>query len=52
MVPNDEIFGWELWSGQTDTPGTGPDDDFSKPGCESNIPPCHINDFKDCFQSS
>lgn len=33
MVP-DEIFGWEFWNGQTDTPGTGPDDDFSKPGRE------------------
>lgn len=36
VVP-DEIFGWEFWNGQTDTPGTGPDDDFSKPGCEDVI---------------
>lgn len=31
-ITNQEIFGWELWTGQTDTPGTGPNDDFSKPG--------------------
>lgn len=50
-VSNDDIYGWETWSGQTDTPDTGPDDDFSKPGRESNIPPCDFdqdnNDFKD-----
>lgn len=37
-VSNENIFGWEHWTGQTDTPGTGPDDDFSKPGRESNVP--------------
>ncbi|KAM8900426.1 zonadhesin, like isoform 2-T2 [Spinachia spinachia] len=26
------IFGFEQWTGQTDTEGTGPNDDFSKPG--------------------
>ncbi|XP_069042968.1 zonadhesin, like [Lepisosteus oculatus] len=26
------ITGWEQWNGQTDTEGTGPEDDFSKPG--------------------
>ncbi|KAM8746516.1 zonadhesin, like [Acanthopagrus schlegelii] len=29
---NPDIFGFEQWTGQTDTEGTGPDDDFSKPG--------------------
>ncbi|XP_038159102.1 zonadhesin, like isoform X3 [Cyprinodon tularosa] len=29
---NPELFGFDQWSGQTDTDGTGPDDDFSKPG--------------------
>ncbi|XP_069463306.1 IgGFc-binding protein-like [Ambystoma mexicanum] len=38
---NGDLCGWEIpkadlawiqYSGQTDTPGTGPDDDFSKPG--------------------
>ncbi|XP_072232326.1 zonadhesin, like [Leuresthes tenuis] len=28
-------FGFIQWSGQTDTEGTGPDDDFSKPGLGS-----------------
>lgn len=53
-VSHDNIFGWEPWTGQTDTPGTGPDDDFSKPGCESNVPPCDFdnNDFKNFFQPS
>uniref|UniRef100_A0A8C1G4Y5 Zonadhesin, like n=1 Tax=Cyprinus carpio TaxID=7962 RepID=A0A8C1G4Y5_CYPCA len=37
VVPNDEITGWEFWTGQTDTPGTGPDDDFSKPGLGSYL---------------
>ncbi|XP_036843242.1 IgGFc-binding protein isoform X8 [Oncorhynchus mykiss] len=27
-----DLFGWEQWIGQTDTDGSGPDDDFSKPG--------------------
>lgn len=26
--------GWTFWNGPTETPGTGPDDDFSKPGCK------------------
>ncbi|KAG7497745.1 zonadhesin-like [Solea senegalensis] len=26
------FFGFEAWNGPTDTEGTGPDDDFSKPG--------------------
>ncbi|XP_048883554.1 zonadhesin-like [Brienomyrus brachyistius] len=29
-----EIFGWEQWPGSTETEGTGPDDDYSKPGRE------------------
>ncbi|XP_055757341.1 IgGFc-binding protein-like [Salvelinus fontinalis] len=29
---NPDLFGWEQWLGQTDTDGSGPDDDFSKPG--------------------
>ncbi|XP_032400298.1 zonadhesin, like [Etheostoma spectabile] len=29
------FFGFELWTGNTDTEGTGPDDDFSKPGLGS-----------------
>ncbi|XP_052417115.1 zonadhesin, like isoform X9 [Carassius gibelio] len=37
VVPNDNIFGWELWTGQTETPDTGPDDDFSKPGLGSYL---------------
>lgn len=35
-VSDPTIMGWEFWIGQTETPGTGPDDDFSKPGCKSN----------------
>lgn len=31
---NSEIMGFEQWTGQTETEGTGPDDDFSKPGCK------------------
>ncbi|KAK1797051.1 hypothetical protein P4O66_008443, partial [Electrophorus voltai] len=31
-VSDSSIFGWEFWTGSTETPGTGPDDDFSKPG--------------------
>ncbi|XP_066578814.1 zonadhesin, like [Amia ocellicauda] len=27
-----DIFGWEQWAGQSDTEGTGPEDDFSRPG--------------------
>ncbi|XP_051561427.1 zonadhesin, like [Myxocyprinus asiaticus] len=38
VIPdNEDIFGWELWLGQTDTPGTGPEDDFSKPGLGSYL---------------
>ncbi|XP_051569103.1 IgGFc-binding protein-like [Myxocyprinus asiaticus] len=38
IVPDDEdIEGWEFWVGQTDTPGTGPEDDFSKPGLGSYL---------------
>ncbi|XP_061920411.1 zonadhesin, like [Entelurus aequoreus] len=29
---NPDVFGFEPWIGPTDTQGTGPDDDFSKPG--------------------
>lgn len=29
---NTETFGFGQWAGPTDTEGTGPDDDFSKPG--------------------
>lgn len=32
---NPDIFGFEQWNGPTDTEGTGPEDDFSKPGCKS-----------------
>ncbi|XP_061525695.1 zonadhesin, like [Phycodurus eques] len=32
FIPDVEISGFEQWSGPTDTEGTGPDDDFSKPG--------------------
>ncbi|XP_078524644.1 IgGFc-binding protein-like [Lissotriton helveticus] len=28
----DPGLAWEQWNGPTETPGTGPDDDFSKPG--------------------
>ncbi|KAM9314093.1 MAM domain-containing protein 2-like [Pholidichthys leucotaenia] len=31
---NVEVYGFEQWTGQTDTEGSGPDDDFSKPGCK------------------
>ncbi|KAI4900182.1 hypothetical protein NFI96_023906, partial [Prochilodus magdalenae] len=31
-VPNSSINGWEFWVGSTETPDSGPDDDFSKPG--------------------
>ncbi|XP_078792823.1 zonadhesin, like isoform X2 [Oryzias latipes] len=31
-VDNPDVYGFIQWSGQTDTPGTGPDDDFSTPG--------------------
>ncbi|XP_077400930.1 zonadhesin, like isoform X2 [Vanacampus margaritifer] len=31
-APDENIFGFEQWTGPTDTEGTGPDDDFSKPG--------------------
>lgn len=31
---NPHIFGFDQWVGPTDTEGTGPDDDFSKPGCK------------------
>ncbi|XP_035490491.2 zonadhesin, like isoform X3 [Scophthalmus maximus] len=29
---NTNVFGFDQWIGETETPGTGPDDDFSKPG--------------------
>ncbi|KAM4714652.1 zonadhesin, like [Anableps anableps] len=29
---NPNLFGFTLWAGPTDTEGTGPEDDFSKPG--------------------
>ncbi|KAM3842690.1 zonadhesin-like [Diretmus argenteus] len=32
---NPEAFGFSQWSGQTETEGTGPNDDFSKPGLGS-----------------
>ncbi|KAH0626046.1 hypothetical protein JD844_000749 [Phrynosoma platyrhinos] len=38
-----EDIQWELWTGQGDSPGVGPEDDFSKPGCdfsESSSPGC------------
>lgn len=28
------VFGFSQWAGETDTEGTGPDNDFSKPGCK------------------
>uniref|UniRef100_A0A3P9KZD7 Zonadhesin, like n=1 Tax=Oryzias latipes TaxID=8090 RepID=A0A3P9KZD7_ORYLA len=31
-VDNPDVYGFVQWPGQTDTPGTGPDDDFSTPG--------------------
>lgn len=30
---NPALFGFSKWTGPTETDGTGPDDDFSKPGC-------------------
>lgn len=36
-VSDPDIFGWEFWAGNTETPGTGPDDDFSKPGCKYSV---------------
>ncbi|GAA6104294.1 zonadhesin, like [Tachysurus ichikawai] len=36
-VSDPDLFGWIFWNGQTDTPGTGPDDDFSKPGLGSYL---------------
>lgn len=37
-VSDPALFGWTFWNGPTDKPGTGPDDDFSKPGCkEKNL---------------
>ncbi|XP_028851976.1 zonadhesin, like [Denticeps clupeoides] len=36
-VSDDNIFGWEQWAGPTETPGTGPEDDFSKPGLGSYL---------------
>ncbi|XP_056299287.1 zonadhesin, like [Pseudoliparis swirei] len=32
LVEDTTIFGFDLWTGQTETAGTGPDDDFSTPG--------------------
>ncbi|XP_019955619.2 zonadhesin, like [Paralichthys olivaceus] len=32
QTENNDVFGFDQWIGPTDTPGTGPDDDFSKPG--------------------
>ncbi|KAM6949504.1 zonadhesin-like [Aplochiton taeniatus] len=34
---NPEIFGWEEWAGPTETEGTGPNDDYSKPGLGSYL---------------
>lgn len=31
---NPEILGFDQWLGPSETEGTGPDDDFSKPGCK------------------
>ncbi|XP_033465892.2 zonadhesin, like isoform X3 [Epinephelus lanceolatus] len=31
-IEDPDMFGFEQWNGPTDTEGTGPDDDFSKPG--------------------
>lgn len=31
---NPAIFGFEQWGGSTETEGSGPEDDFSKPGCK------------------
>ncbi|KAL4006244.1 lactase-phlorizin hydrolase [Sarotherodon galilaeus] len=32
QIEDPDMFGFSQWSGGTDTEGTGPDDDFSKPG--------------------
>ncbi|XP_068569750.1 zonadhesin, like [Cebidichthys violaceus] len=32
QTENPDIFGFDQWAGSTETEGTGPDDDFSKPG--------------------
>ncbi|KAM3590633.1 uncharacterized protein V6R79_013313 [Siganus canaliculatus] len=32
QTDNPDIFGFEPWNGQTETEGTGPNDDFSTPG--------------------
>ncbi|XP_051285542.1 zonadhesin, like isoform X2 [Dicentrarchus labrax] len=32
QADNPNVFGFDQWIGPTDTEGTGPDDDFSKPG--------------------
>ncbi|XP_063043702.1 zonadhesin, like [Engraulis encrasicolus] len=32
VTPDDAIFGWEPFNGPTDSEGSGPNDDFSKPG--------------------
>ncbi|XP_071187476.1 zonadhesin, like [Salvelinus alpinus] len=37
LPTNPEFFGWEQFTGGTETPGTGPDDDFSKPGFGSYL---------------
>ncbi|KAL7374402.1 hypothetical protein ABVT39_000053 [Epinephelus coioides] len=34
-IEDPDMFGFEQWNGPTDTEGTGPDDDFSKPGLGS-----------------
>lgn len=31
---NPAISGFEQWGGSTETEGSGPEDDFSKPGCK------------------
>uniref|UniRef100_UPI0037E8B019 zonadhesin, like n=1 Tax=Semicossyphus pulcher TaxID=241346 RepID=UPI0037E8B019 len=36
-VGNPDLFGFDFWNGPTDTEGTGPDDDFSKPGLGSYL---------------
>ncbi|KAJ3585357.1 hypothetical protein NHX12_014078, partial [Muraenolepis orangiensis] len=36
-LPEPPIFGFEMWSGSTETEGTGPQDDFSKPGMGSYL---------------
>lgn len=37
---NDNIFGFEQFAGEGPTSGTGPHDDFSKPGCEFSFLTC------------